>query len=99
MIPAAARLAAAQLRASQPAAAAAYSTAAVGAAAAGLGRRLALGVGLGLGTYVAVSDEPKRVAYSVAMVPIRLGRDVATAAAMLAGRPPPDLSPPHGTAL
>ncbi|KAI3430556.1 hypothetical protein D9Q98_005149 [Chlorella vulgaris] len=59
------------------------STAAVAATAA-IGRRVLLGSGLGLGAWAAVADEPKRVAYSAAMVPLRLGRDVVTAAAMLA---------------
>lgn len=65
--------------------AAAMSTAAVAATAA-IGRRVLLGSGLGLGAWAAVADEPKRVAYSAAMVPLRLGRDVVTAAAMLAGQ-------------
>lgn len=62
------------------------STTVAAAAVAGAARRLALGVpALGLGTFAAVTDEPHKVAYRAAMIPVRLGRDVWAAASMLAG--------------
>ena len=62
------------------------STAVAAAAVAGAARRLAVGVpALGLGTFAAVTDEPHKVAYRAAMIPVRLGRDVWAAVAMLAG--------------
>ncbi len=91
MLPRAARLAVAHLRGAGLGAGqtSGYSTAAAGAAVAGLARRLAItgGIGgIGLGTYAVVTDEsPKRFAFSAAMVPVRLGRDVVTAVAMVAG--------------
>ncbi|PRW32844.1 ABC1 protein [Chlorella sorokiniana] len=61
------------------------STTVAAAAVAGAARRLALGVpALGLGTFAAVTDEPHKVAYRAAMIPVRLGRDVWAAASMLA---------------
>ena len=101
MLPRAALLAAQLMRAAGERQAAAYSTAVSGAAAAGVARRLALGGGLGgigLGTYAAVGDEPKQFAFSAAMVPIRLGRDVATAVTMVAGGHQRRLTP-QGAAL
>lgn len=63
-----------------------YSTAVAAAAAAGAARRLAFGVpAFGLGTFAAVTDEPHKVAYRAAMVPIRLGRDVVAAVSIVAG--------------
>ena len=83
------------------------SAAAAAAAAAAAGRRLAIGVpALGLGGWAAVADEPQRVVYSAAMVPVRRQRGggclrqhccmqplVACAAACEA--PPPTLPPAH----
>lgn len=64
---------------------ASMSTAVAALATASVARRVALGVpALGLGTFAAVADEPTKVAYQAAMVPVRLGRDVACATAMLA---------------
>ena len=76
-----------QLRRAGAAQAAGMSTVAAAVAAGGAARRLAfIGVpGLGLGTFAAVTDEPQRVAYNAAMVPVRLGRNVATATTMVAG--------------
>ncbi|PSC76949.1 ABC1 [Micractinium conductrix] len=75
-----------QLRRAGAAQAAGMSTVAAAVAAGGAARRLAfIGVpGLGLGTFAAVTDEPQRVAYNAAMVPVRLGRNVATATTMVA---------------
>lgn len=60
---------------------------AAGAAAAGtIARRVALLFpAAGLGVYAAVGDEPKRVAYTLSVLPIRLLRDVTCAAAILGG--------------
>jgi hypothetical protein len=92
MLPRAASLGSLLLRraAQQPQqqqAAAGFSTAVAAAATAGVARRLLIG-GIGVGTFASF-EEPRRMAYQAAMVPVRLGRDVAAASMMLGGEPQP----------
>lgn len=60
-----------------------FGTAAAAVVTAGAARRLLIG-GIGLGTFASF-EEPRRMAYQAAMVPVRLGRDVVAAGMMLGG--------------
>jgi len=58
----------------------------VAGSAGNLGRRAALLLpSAGLGFYAVVADEPRRVAYTLSVLPVRLGRDMATAIAIFSG--------------
>ena len=65
---------------------AAYATAAAAGATPAAARYLAFAGSAAAGTYVAIGDAPRSVAYTATVLPTRLGRDVVAAVGMLAGR-------------
>jgi len=63
-----------------------FSAAAAGVAGANVARRAAvLFPSAALGVYAAVGDEPRRVAFTLSVLPARLARDVVAAIKTVAG--------------
>ena len=63
-----------------------FSAAAAGAAGAVVARRAAVFFpSAALGVYAAVGDEPRRVAFTVSVLPARLARDALAAISTVAG--------------